>query len=258
MTGPSAGGPLDIDVAWLSTEPDGPPGRGSTVVVIDAIRATTSIATALSAGAARVIPVADVDEARRIAADEGALLCGERGGLPPEGFDLGNSPGAYTPGRVAGRTLVFTTSNGTAAMRRALSRGPSMLLLASFRNLAAVASATLAARRFADGGQGVTVVCSGRAGRVSMDDAWCAGHLVARLVDTVGAAGLTDGARAALELTRRLGDPTPAGLRETWAGRALAAVGLEGDLEVCALVDDLDVAPIWVAGAFVTGVEEDG
>ncbi len=89
---------------------------GGIAVVIDVLRASTTIATALAHGAVAVRAVPTVDEARRVALAGAALLGGERGGLPIAGFDLGNSPREYTPERVAGRKLVITTTNGTAAL----------------------------------------------------------------------------------------------------------------------------------------------
>lgn len=245
-----------LDVVWVPAELRTRRVAGAPTVVIDVVRATTSMTTALAAGAARVIPVATVAEARARAAEVGgSLLCGERRGLPPEGFDLGNSPGSYTAERVSGRTLVFTTTNGTRAITAAAAACP--LALACFRNAGAVAR--LLARDLArdSGGETVTLVCAGRKGRVSMDDAWCAGHLVDRLARIRPHLRLTDGARAARELAGALGAPTASGLAETAAGRAGIALELGGDLVECARLDDLEVVPLWRAGAFVTGGEEE-
>ncbi len=235
---------------WLPGELKIAPPCGRATIVIDVIRATTSITTALAAGADRVIPVPSVEEAREEAARErGALLCGERRGLPPRGFDLGNAPSEFEPGVVAGRALVFTTTNGTAAIEAARGAGAGSLQLGCFRNAGAVAR-RVSADAAADG-RGVAIVCAGRQGRVSMDDAWCAGHLVGRLVQTVAEAELTDGARAAQALSARLGRPTATGLARTAAGRALGAIGRTADLAVCAGLDDLEVVPVWRDGALV-------
>ena len=241
---------LTLDVAWLPAELALEPDLAQ-VVVIDVVRATTSIVTALAAGADSVIPVLGPDQARseRVRSPE-ALLCGETGGLAPPGFDLDNSPRSFTRGRVAGRALIFSTTNGTRAMRAAI--GARSLRLACFRNLGAVA-ASLESDLVAASDARVTVLCSGRGGRVSMDDAWCAGHLVARLRDPHPDAELTDGARLATMLAAALGMPTAAGLAETAAGRALVRLGLEDDLVACARVDDLEVVPVWRDVAFVRG-----
>src|SRR5690606_11896085 len=98
----------------------------ASAVIIDVLRASTSVSAALQAGAARVIPFATIDDAKRFAdklaaAGEPPLLGGERGGVKIEGFDLGNSPREYTAERVGGRTIAFTTTNGTRALMAAAS-----------------------------------------------------------------------------------------------------------------------------------------
>ncbi|PYN56350.1 MAG: 2-phosphosulfolactate phosphatase, partial [Candidatus Rokuibacteriota bacterium] len=108
---------------------------GATVLVVDVLRASTTIIAALAAGCAGVTPVADPVEARRRAAAHGALLAGERRGEPIAGFDLGNSPLEFTRERVGGRTVVLTTSNGTRALLAA--REASAIGIAAFVNLTA-------------------------------------------------------------------------------------------------------------------------
>ncbi len=243
-----------LDVAWTPAELEPSEAAGRSLVVIDVIRATTCVTVALEAGARRVVPARDDAEARRLRSLEpsgAALLCGERGGLPPEGYDLGNSQEEYRPEAVGGRVLVLATTNGTPAMGRA-TVGRS-LRLASFRNLSAVARALAGELPEAGAAVGVTLVCAGRAGRVSMDDAWCAGHLVRRVSRSHPGLTLTDGARVALELAQRLADPDPERLAETAAGRALVRIGLDRDLRACARVDDCSVVPLWEDGAFVRG-----
>lgn len=246
-----------IEVLWLPSELTARPSTGGPICVVDLIRATTSISTALAAGATRVYTARTVESARSRASEiDEALLCGERGGLPPEGFDLGNSPREFTAEVVRGRPLVFTTSNGTAAIDAALDvdPSPSALVLGCFRNLSATARILTVAS--GQSGSSIAIVCAGRRGGVSMDDAWCAGHLVRTLVANHGAFELNDGARSALALAAHLGEPTAEGLAKTEAG-ALGEIGLEADLAVCATQDDLRVVPTWRDGAFVTGGEED-
>ncbi len=243
-----------LDVLWLPAELAAVPLAGRTVVVIDVIRATTSIAAALEAGALHVIPAPTVEAARAAAKRiDGALLCGERTGRPPEGFDLGNSPSSYEPDVVGGKSLVFTTTNGTAAVHAA--REAVTMHLGCFRNVGAVTRAL--APDLAPGGRGAVILCAGRGGRISMDDAWCAGHLVDRMAAGVEGLALGDGARAAQGLAAEWGAPTPRGLARTEAGRATCEMGLAGDLLACATVDDLEVVPTWRDGAFVKGGEEE-
>src|SRR5205807_327556 len=112
---------------------------GATAVVIDVLRATTTIVYALAAGCRQVLPVADLDEARALANSMPAgkvLLGGERGGAPLPDFDLGNSPAEYTAARCRNRALVLTTSNGTRAIVRA--SAAERVLIAAFVNFSAV------------------------------------------------------------------------------------------------------------------------
>ncbi len=145
----------------------------ATAAVIDVLRATTTLTVALSHGAAGVVTALDPAEAiaernRR----PGALLCGERGGRTIPGFDLGNSPFEYSAERVAGRTLVFASTNGSRALRHA----------AAAREVLAVAfvNASAAVERLA-GAKLVTLVCAADVGRVSLEDVACAGWITASL-----------------------------------------------------------------------------
>ena len=132
---------------------------GGIAVVIDVIRASTTITTALAEGAASVVPVATVDAARgrRQQLGGNTLLGGERGGVRIEGFDLGNSPREYTRQRVGGHDIVFTTTNGTAAL--AACDGAAVILIGSLVNRTAVAAAARAAATQL--GAAVHLVCAG-------------------------------------------------------------------------------------------------
>jgi 2-phosphosulfolactate phosphatase len=249
--------PPSIDVVWVPSEIDRIDLPECSVSVIDVIRATTSIVTALESGAASVVPAATEAEAREISEKLPAgktLLCGEERGVRIEGYDLGNSPSEYTPAAVGGKSLVYRTTNGTPAMRRALEG--KTLRLACFRNAGAICRLLLEDLASDTMRGGAVLVCSGRAGRVSMDDAWCAGHLVERLCAEIQDYRLTDAAQAAFDLARSRGKPTPERLADTSAGRALGTLGLGGDLEVCADLDGSRVVPTWWAGAFVRAVDE--
>jgi len=155
-----------------------PPGAlsGAVAVVTDVIRATTVMIHALAAGCTAVIPCAEIDEARRVAAGlpaGSALLGGERQGLPIEGFDLGNSPGAYTPEACLGKTLVMTTTNGTRAILA--SQEADRILVGAFVNF----EATL---RAVDGeSRPIHLICAGTEGRISLEDTAFAGAFVAFL-----------------------------------------------------------------------------
>ena len=151
------------------------PGARDTAVVIDVLRATTTLTTAFANGARAVLPAATVPEAHALRdRTPGALLCGERDGRKIEGFDLGNSPAEYDAAIVAGRTLVFASTNGSQAMLAA--RAARRTLLGAFVNASAVVRAV-------GGDAAVTLVCAGKLGRFCLEDAACAGLLCARLAD---------------------------------------------------------------------------
>ena len=219
---------------------------GGVAVVIDVLRASTTIITALAHGAAGIVPVADVDEARRLAGELGprVVLGGERGGLCIPGFDLGNSPREYSAERVAGRTVVITTTNGTAALHA--SRDAAEIVVGAIVNRLAVAEAV---RRLA-GDQGVVhLVCAGTDGVVSAEDVLAAGAIL----DAATADGcddaLDDAAREAMAFFRRVaarGDVSAALVDEfcrSPGGANLVDLGMEADLPAAAAIDSLAVVP---------------
>lgn len=209
------------------TPRDAAPGR--VVIVVDCIRATTTVAQALHAGYARVVCVGEVEDARREAAalGRGAVLGGERGGVRIPGFDLGNSPADYRD--VRGETLVLSTTNGTRAILQA-SLEAEHVLAGSLTCLAAVASAAV---DLAGRGGDVAVRCAAVRGELALDDVYVAGRLCALLGDAVPGLLLTDAARAACALGRAYPDPLTA-LRDSQSARDLDGTGLEGDVERCA------------------------
>jgi 2-phosphosulfolactate phosphatase len=206
---------------------------GTAVVVIDVVRATSVVCRALGAGALGVTPVADVQEAREIARRRGALLVGERGGLPPEGFDLGNSPGDFTAGVCEGREVVLTTTNGTAAVARC--RLADRLWAGCFLNAEATARALAES-----GSENVLLVCAGSGGSVAVDDVAAAGCIAGSLALLCGAeAG--DGTRIAAAVFDAWKHDLHGLLRRSLSGRKLAGVGLGTDLIDCARVDTTPV-----------------
>lgn len=212
---------------------------GRTAVVIDVLRATSTIVEALSAGAKAIYPVASIDDALRLANNIGrgdVLLCGERRCVPIEGFDLGNSPREFTPERVAGKTLVMTTTNGTHAM--SLAAGAARILIGSLMNLDAVVEDLAAS------GADPVFICAGRERFFALEDAVCAGAMAARLMEVrPGEWSLNDGARAAIALAERFGTDE-AFFSTVGAGKLLLDVGLEGDLAVCAEANRHALVPV--------------
>lgn len=235
-----------IDVALTLEEVRGIPLTGVTAVVLDVVRASTTIVAALAGGARAVVPVATPDEARARgrAEDRGAVLVGgERGGAPPPGFDHGNSPAEYTPERVRDRTVVFTTTNGTRALL-ALA-GARRIAVGGFVNAAAVA-------RWAAAEPGdILLVCAGEKGRFCLEDAVCAGLLVSHLA--AADRRETDAARAARALWERYAGDLGAMLADAAWAQALVSQGRGTDLPLCVAVDVHGVVPVLRDGALVAG-----
>jgi 2-phosphosulfolactate phosphatase len=220
------------------------------VVVIDVLRATTTITTALAHGAVQVIPCLEVDEARRAAGrQEGdALLGGERGGVRIPGFDLGNSPEEYTRSRVAGKTIVFTTTNGTRAMMAC--RGARRVLLGAFVNFSAVCHEL--SRAAAESPEtGIDLLCAGTRGEITREDVLLAGAICDELsrqfptpLKVNDQADLAaDAWRSAVE---RMGGGHPLAeiLRRSCGGRNLLESGQQRDIEIAAAIDTIDLIPL--------------
>lgn len=215
--------------------------RGKTVVVIDILRASTTIATALAAGAREVVPCLEVEEARRVATELGndALLGGERDGLPIDGFDFGNSPAEYTSDRVPGKTIVFTTTNGTKAMQQC--ELATLVLIGAFVNLSAVCKVLLDKEQ-------IVLVCAGTCGEITAEDVLFAGAVVDTLESTVeGAFEFNDQAQLARDAWRCAADENAielgTRLRQSQGGRNLARIGMTGDIDLAARVDAFDIVP---------------
>jgi len=220
---------------------------GRVAVVVDVLRATTTIVAALAAGARAVVPCLTIDEARRVASalpPGTALLGGERGGLAIEGFDLGNSPAEYTSQAVTGKTIVLTTTNGTKALVRC--RGASQVVLAAFVNFSGVCEYLLRIERPTL----IDIVCAGTDSHQTQEDVLLAGALAGRLADAAGWQ-LDDGAamaRAAWSaVSRGDDDELPsrviATLRDSRGGRNLIAIGMDRDIETAAEIDRFNIVP---------------
>jgi 2-phosphosulfolactate phosphatase len=212
---------------------------GASVLVIDVLRASTTIVSALSHGCRALIPVADADEARRRARASEAppLLAGERRGETLPGFDLGNSPIEVAGPHIRGRTVLLTTSNGTRALLAA--RTAAAVGVAGFVNLAAAAAWAAAP------GAPITLACAGERGAVSLEDQVCAGLLAAHLEQGDPPRTLTAAAQAAA----RVAAPYAGALRRLredsrWA-RHLIRTGRGRDVDACLSLDTSALVPVY-------------
>ncbi len=228
---------MEVSVYSVYTEVAERDIRDRSVVVIDLLRATSTIVNAIVNGAHKVIPVAEVSEAVAVLRSldrRDAVLCGEREGLPLPGFDLGNSPADYTRERVGGKTVVITTTNGTSALH-AVRNAPNVFL-GALSNRRAVAKALL------EQGKDVCLVCAGTLGRFSADDIYCAGGIVAALRELGAEVSLNDLGIVAenLYLTQKPDYPL---IRATYHYSKLLRLGFAADLDCCFTEDTTSVVP---------------
>ena len=204
-------------------------------MVIDILRATTTMSVFFERGGTCLSPASSVEEGialRDTLASDGKapLLMGERNGLPPPGFDLGNSPLELLRLDLSHRTTaVMATTNGTKALLKAAAAGRPVRPVCA-RNASAVLEASLAS------GKGIGIYCAGRMGRAALDDTACAGLLVELLLKR-GKAELDDGARMALSVWRDGQRDLPALLRNSDHGRTLLSLGFEEDIRFAGQID---------------------
>lgn len=245
---------------------------GGAVVAVDVLRATTSIAYALEAGALGVLPFLTVEAAveerdRRVSGGEACLLGGERGGVGIPGFELTNSPGDYTPSRVGGKWIAFTTTNGTKAVQHAAAA--KKIYAGSFACGSALVDLLW---EDALAGLPIHLLCAGTNGRITREDVLFAGWLAARLYardqsweyndDLLLALGAAK-SYAAVNSTVQPGTDDQSlarALRLTQGGRNLAKLGLAGDVIVAARLDEVEGVPIYSTAlrAFSLAPHEEG
>ena len=236
---------MRIDVVYAPTAVTPTDVAGRTVVVVDVLRATTTIAVALSNGAKAVLPAASTEEALRIAQNlerDAVILAGERKSVRIEGFALGNSPAEFGPEVVSGKTIVMTTSNGTQALIAA--QGAREIIAGAAVNFSAVVERARAALEEYDD---LVILCAGGDKQFALEDAFAAGRLTKVLLPDGGLrrVAVNDGALAALELARHYGERWLRALRASAHGRELVELGFRRDLEVCAAQDTHPVLPLY-------------
>jgi 2-phosphosulfolactate phosphatase len=237
--------------------------KGGTAVIIDILRASSTMITALHNGANRVIPCGTTDEAFRLrdqSQDGAIVLGGERGGVKIQGFDFGNSPAEYSPAAVAGRTVVFTTTNGTKAILKA--SPAAIILIGAFLNRAAIAD------RLRQEQRDTHLVCAGTDGIVTGEDVLFAGALVDELIGNNVSANevstrwtLNDSAVMAWSLWRKkVAEAAQGGtdreeqqfavcerlalaMLDTQGGRNLVSLGYDSDIGLCSQLDQVRIIP---------------
>ncbi len=235
---------MKLDVAFSPHELAPGDVNDRTVLVIDVLRATSTICAALDAGARAVVPAADIEDATRLEAALGAadvVLAGERNSVRIPGFQLGNSPREMTPDAVQGKTVVMTTTNGTQAL----------LATAGARDVAVAAAVNLGAagefaRRSLEQYGDLLILCAGRDHGFGLDDAYIAGCLATRaLGGRRRRKGLNDAALVSVDLVIRYRDRVERVLAVSRAGRELASRGFRDDVAEASIVDAHPVLPFF-------------
>ncbi|WP_031518030.1 2-phosphosulfolactate phosphatase [Desulfofalx alkaliphila] len=249
-----------------------------TAVVLDILRATTTITTALANGCRGVIAVAEVEEARALAAAKGkVLLGGERGAVRLPGFHLGNSPLEYTADKVGGKTVVLTTTNGTGTIELAVQRA-AHVLMGSLLNVRAVAQELAAFKGH------ILLACAGTRGKFSLEDTLAAGWIIKELLEIKGVKEyrgrslaprrrltnsvyqeetpldsncqdliiLDDMAVAAYRLAIYYNDNTLDALYDSLHGQKLVQLGMTDDLIYCSQLNTYSLVPKYKDGVIVT------
>jgi 2-phosphosulfolactate phosphatase len=233
---------MRADIQYIPGNVPAKKAEGKVFVVIDVLRATTTIIEALSNGCPEVIPVVSVDEAFDLAkkSPQGdTLIGGERGGLKVDGFDLGNSPREYTRDVVSGKRVILTTTDGTKAFHWVTAC--EHVLVGAFTNVHAVAQRCIALKT------DPVMVPAGKRGKFSLEDVVCGGMMI-DLLEKRGVT-LTDGARAACILYKAFHGDLHEMAKTSDHGRSLIRLGFEEDLGFCVQTNVSTLVPVFRKGS---------
>ncbi len=234
---------MKIDLSFNAGQFDELQLREKNVIVLDVLRASSTITVALNNGAREIIPVASIESAVKISGSlfgEVTLRGGERNGKTIEGFNLGNSPLEYSESAVKGKSIIYCTTNGSVAMAK--SRYARTLVVGSFINLTATSDF------IRNENKDFLIICAGRAntiGNFSLEDAVCAGMIIQNLLKADSLeVDLSDSAKAAHALSKTFGRSILKMLKTSEHGKYLIEIGFAEDLKICAQVDSIPVLPI--------------
>ena len=215
---------------------------GSVAIVVDLLRASTTMVTALAAGAETILPCESVEQARKLAAEfpeDSVILGGERGGMKIEGFHFGNSPSDYTSKTVGKKTVVFTTTNGTKAL--AESRHAERIFVGAFVNLSMVTRLAVESRL------PIHVVCAGTNGRITREDVLCAGAIAIACTESYNTLGQTiertDAAHIAMDCYRNTKNNLYDEICDSIGGRNLVRLGFTADIKTACQIDHVPIVP---------------
>jgi 2-phosphosulfolactate phosphatase len=233
---------MKINVHYSSQHLDELYFTEKTSVVIDVLRATTVIVTALNNGAREIIPVSTVDFAMKVSGNAFSgqtLLGGERNTKKVEGFNLGNSPLEYTPEVIAGKSIILYTTNGSKTIVKA--KFSENLFICAFNNLPAIA------KELERLNKEVEIICAGSNGNFNLEDVICAGRLIKEL-QLITETEIDDSGRACLVLNKSFGKSIAKMLKETEHGKLLIENGFGNDIKECAKFGTTDTIPYYISG----------
>ena len=212
--------------------------RDKTVVIIDVLRASSTIVTAFINGAKAIIPVGDMGEASKISQNvdsDNYLLCGEKEGEKIDGYDLGNSPLEYNKEIIEGKTLIFNTTNGTKAIKKSI--GSSKTYIASFLNVSAIVE------ELKKQTNEIVLVCAGWKGRLAFEDMLLAGNIIYLLNEGKIENDSRDGAKVAFGLYEKYGDDISTVIHQSNHAMRLKEIIDSGDIDYCCQVDITNILP---------------
>jgi 2-phosphosulfolactate phosphatase len=234
---------MKIDLSFNAGQHDELQLREKNVIVLDILRASSTITVALNNGAREIIPVASIESAVKISGSlfgEVTLRGGERNGKMIEGFNLGNSPREYGEAAVKGKSIIYCTTNGSVAMAK--SRYARTLAVGSFLNLTAITNFIRNEKK------DFLFICAGRMntiGNFSLEDAVCAGMMIEKLLKTESLQlELSDSAKAAHTLSKAYGRSILKMLKTCEHGKYLTEIGFGEDLKICSQIDSVPVLPV--------------
>jgi 2-phosphosulfolactate phosphatase len=234
---------IEVSLEFIASDAGKAVSRGDLVIVIDVLRTTTTIISAISCGAKSIIPTETLKEAYQLhKRHPNYLLVGERNGRRPRGFDFGNSPQELTSKEIRGKDLIITTTNGTKALTG--SKQAKWVLSGAFLNTGAVAKKAV---EISDEQQvGVSFVLAGEEDRFSFEDFVCAGAIVERFPRSH--AYLLDETLAAMVAFKQIRSNLYENIAKGEHAKRLIELGLRRDIEFSCQIDIHDVIPLYANG----------
>lgn len=226
---------------------NGFPERDSIVVIIDVFRATSSICAAFANGVSSIIPVATTAEAEEYKR-RGFLVAGERDGIMLDFADFGNSPYNFSPERVAGKTVVYTTTNGTRTIHMASKF--EMILIGSFLNADAIVDF------LKDSDKDVLLLCAGWKDKFNLEDTVCAGYIAAEMIRSGSFTTVCDSALASIDLWSIAVNDLRGYIEKAAHRSRLRLKKLDDCIDFCLTRGVTDIIPVLKDGALIPAVKQ--